>query len=117
MKVHGGADNHTAARGRPHTGAGGYGLKEDAASEEPITDRPLSGAVVHEEELMLEQIFWQDLWPHGRPALEHSAPEGLCPVERTQVEAVREGLCTVRETPRWSRGRVWGGRSSRHKAF
>ena len=38
------------------------------------------------EEPTLEQVCWQDLWPHGGPTLEQSAPEGLHPVEGPTVE-------------------------------
>ena len=36
MEDHAGADIHTAARGGPHAGAGGYALKEAAACGEPM---------------------------------------------------------------------------------
>ncbi|GAB0184410.1 zinc finger and BTB domain-containing protein 5 [Grus japonensis] len=47
------------------------------------------------EEPRLEQVCWQDLWPHGGPTLEQSTPEGLHSVEGTHVRAVHEELQTV----------------------
>jgi len=44
---------------------------------------------------MLEQIFWQDLRPHGGSTLEQSTSEGLHPMERTHAEAVLEELQPV----------------------
>ncbi|KAK4818137.1 hypothetical protein QYF61_006736 [Mycteria americana] len=41
---------------------------------------------------MLEQVFWQDLWPHRELTLEQSVPEGLYPMERTHARAVHEEL-------------------------
>ncbi|GAB0181795.1 EH domain-containing protein 4 [Grus japonensis] len=73
------------------------------------------------EEPTLEQVCWQDFWPHGGPMLEQSVPEGLHPMGETHAGAVHEelqpmgrthigevhgGLSPVRGTPRWSRGRV-----------
>jgi len=43
--------------------------------------------------------------------------EELQSIGRTHTEAVRERLCPVGGTPRWSRGTVWGGRSSRDKVL
>ncbi|OPJ81253.1 hypothetical protein AV530_009472 [Patagioenas fasciata monilis] len=82
---------HPAARGGLYTGSDGCALKEVA---------------VRGEKPMLEQVFWQDLWPHGGSTLEQSVPEGLHPVERTHVGEVCEGLSPMGETPWRSRGRV-----------
>jgi len=61
---------------------------------------------VEREEPMLEQVFWQDLWPCGTPRLEQSFPEGLQPMGRTHIGEVHGRLSPVRVTPHWSRGRA-----------
>lgn len=58
---------HPAVYGGPHTEAGRCALKPAAAHGD----------------LMLEKVFWQDLWPKRGPMLEQLAPEGLHPVEGT----------------------------------
>ena len=65
--------------------------------ESPCRSRLQSGAVACREE----------------PTQEQPVPEGLHPMERTHAGAVCEGLSPMGGTPRWSRGRVWRGRSSR----
>lgn len=82
---------------------------------------------------MLEQVYWQDLWPRGGPTLEQSVPEGPYPMEVTHTGAVHEELQPMQRTlvgevhgglspcgrdPTVEQGRVWGvllwgGRRSR----
>ncbi|GAB0188269.1 EH domain-containing protein 4 [Grus japonensis] len=59
----------------------------------PCWSRLLAGPLAPwRQDTMLEQVCWQDLWPHGGPTLEQSGPEGLHPMEGTHTGAVCEGL-------------------------
>ncbi|KAJ7416059.1 hypothetical protein BTVI_36392 [Pitangus sulphuratus] len=85
-----------------------------------LTEGPV---VPWREKPMLEQICWQDLWPHGGPRLEQSVPEGPHHVEMTHSEAVHREMQPVGkihvgevhgvvtpvggEPPCWSRGKVY----------
>lgn len=44
------------------------------------------------------QGSWQDLWPYGGSTLEQSAPEGMQPMEVTQLEAVHVEIQSVGKT-------------------
>ena len=75
------------------------------------------------EELTLEQVCWQNLWPHGGPTQEQPAPVGVHPMEATHDGALCKELQPVGKihdgevhgelspavgTPWWSSGREWG---------
>lgn len=75
---YGKADIHTAAHGGPQATAGGYGLREVEACEEP-TQEQASGR---------NRCTWKEAHTgadlartaaHGGPILEHSVPEGQTP--------------------------------------
>ncbi|RMC04876.1 hypothetical protein DUI87_18050 [Hirundo rustica rustica] len=46
----------------------------------------------------VEQVYWQNLWPRGRPTLEQSVPEGLQAMEWTYTGAGQEELVHVGRT-------------------
>ncbi|PKU33551.1 hypothetical protein llap_16145 [Limosa lapponica baueri] len=61
--------------------------------ESPCWSRLLAGPVtLWREEMMLEQVWDQNLLPCVGPVLEPSIPEGLKPVETSQAGAVCEEL-------------------------
>ena len=55
--------------------------------ENPHWSRLLAEPMAHEEEPMQELVFCQELQPVGGLALEQSAPEGLCSMERIRAAA------------------------------
>jgi len=63
--------------------------------ENPQKSKLLAGPVTHGKDPMMEQVFWQDLWPRGGPMVEQSVPEGLHPMEGTDTGAVIEELQPV----------------------
>jgi len=125
-----------AAHGGPHTGAGldaqrRLWLRGELALEQD-SGRTCGPVDPWREEPILEQVCWQDLWPHGRSTLEQSAPERLHLVERTNAEAVCEelqplgrthigevhgALSSMSGTSCWSRGGVWGVLPLRRKEW
>jgi len=73
--------------------------------ESPCRSKLLTGTVVHGEELMLEQVNPQELYPVERTHV-GAVPDELQPMGRTHAEEVNEGLCPVGGTLHWSSGRV-----------
>jgi len=122
MEVHGGADIHLQpVEGTPRQSRW---MPEGSCDpmERPCWSRLLAGpADPWREEPTLEQVCWQGWGPRGGHTLEQPVPEGQHPVGRTHAGAVCEELQPVgrtqagevcgelsrmRETSRWSRGRV-----------
>lgn len=52
-----------------------------------------------EEKPTLQKVCWQDLSPHGRPALRQPIPEGLHPMQWAHIRAVHEELQHMGRTP------------------
>lgn len=119
MEDHSGTAIHYPACGEPHNRVtGGHALKGAATYRKekapgralqpmertPSKSRFLKGTVAHEGPTMEQYV------PEGHHPMErtYAGPvlKELYPMESTHVGAISEGLYTIRETSRWSRGRV-----------
>lgn len=83
----------------------------------PCWSKLLAGTAACGEEPTWEHVIRQELWPCGGPTLEQFVSDRLQPVRRTHIWEVGKGLSLIGGTPRWSRERVWGGRSSKDNAW
>lgn len=100
-----GADIYATAHEGPHAAAGWHAVKKAAAPRE----------------CTMQQVFWQELWPlgdlHWSSMFLMDCTPWWSSFWRTvfsgiQVGAVCEELYPMGDTSWWSRGRMWGGRSS-----
>jgi len=93
MEVHEGAKTHLQPREDPTPEQGDVPEGGCGPVEIPRWSRLLAELVdPWREKPVLEQVCWQDLWPHGGPTLEQSVPDGLHSVEGTHAGAVHEEL-------------------------